>query len=402
MKIGLFTDTYYPQINGVATSVLMLKENLERLGHQVYVFTTTDPKAEKKETNVYRVPSIPFVSERRVGVFYNHRLAKLIKELDLDLIHTHTEFSLGIFGRTIAKELNIPFLHTYHTIYEDYTHYIVKLAALAPIAKMAARKLSLNFCNSADEVIVPTDKVKELLLSYEIKQNISVIPTGIKLDKFSKYNYDSEAICNLRTSLGIGVEDKCLLYVGRISKEKNIEEILISMKSYLKDKEGVKFVLIGDGPEKSNLEDMARELGIYKQTIFAGERPWDEIGMYYQIGDVFISASQSETQGLTYIEALASGLPVVAKADKCLEGVVQNNVNGYTFHDQEEFLRSLDSILYNNLLKKNLSHEAIESTKKFSVENFAYTVEELYKNVLLEKKDYEDLLYRNMTALKSH
>jgi 1,2-diacylglycerol 3-alpha-glucosyltransferase len=402
MKIGLFTDTYYPQINGVATSVLLLKDNLERLGHQVYVFTTTDPKAASKETNVYRVPSIPFVSERRVGMFYNHRLAKLIRGMGLDLIHTHTEFSLGIFGREMAKKLNIPFLHTYHTIYEDYTHYIVKSAALEPIAKMAARKISINFCNSADEVIVPTGKVKELLLSYEVKQNISIIPTGIELGKFSKYNYDCGRIQNLRTALGIEAEDKCLLYVGRISKEKNLAEILIAMKSYLKDKEDVKFVLIGDGPEKRNLEDMAKKLGIYRQIIFAGERPWDEIGMYYQIGDIFISASQSETQGITYIEALASGLPVVAKADKCLEGVVQNNVNGYTFHDGEEFLQSLDSILYNDLLKEQLSLGAIKSTKKFSAQNFAYTVEVLYKNVLLEKKDYENLLYRNMAALKLH
>jgi 1,2-diacylglycerol 3-alpha-glucosyltransferase len=402
MKIGLFTDTYYPQINGVATSVLMLKENLERIGHQVYVFTTTDPKAAEKETNVYRVPSIPFVSERRVGVFYNHKLAELVKGLDLDLIHTHTEFSLGIFGRDMAKKLNIPFLHTYHTIYEDYTHYIVKFTALEPMAKMAARKISTNFCNSADEVIVPTGKVKDLLLSYGVKQNISIMPTGIKLDKFSKCNYDSNTIQNLRNALGIRVEDKCLLYVGRISKEKNIEEMLIFMKSYLEDKEDVKFVLIGDGPEKSNLENMAKRLGIYKQTIFAGERPWDEIGMYYQIGDVFVSASQSETQGLTYIEALASGLPVVAKADMCLEGVVQNNVNGYTFNDQEELLQSLDSILYNNLLKEQLSLGAIKSTKKFSAQNFAHTVEVLYKNVLLEKKDYENLLYRNMVALKFH
>ncbi|KZL91726.1 glycosyltransferase family 4 protein [Clostridium magnum] len=400
MRIGLFTDTYYPQVNGVATSVLMLKENLETLGHQVYVFTTTDPKVAGEETNVYRVPSIPFISERRVAMLYNHRLAKLIKGLGLDLIHTHTEFSIGIFGREMAKELNIPFLHTYHTIYEDYTHYIVKLTALESIAKTAARKLSSNFCNSADEVIVPTGKVEDLLLSYGVKQNISVMPTGIKLDKFSKYSYDSNIVQNLRTALGIEAEDKCLLYVGRISKEKNIEEILIDMKSYLKDKENVKFILIGDGPEKSNLEELAKKLGIQRQTIFVGEISWDEIGMYYQIGDVFVSASQSETQGLTYIEALASGLPVVAKADRCLEGVVQNNVNGYTFHDGEEFLQSLDSILNNDLLKEQLSLGAIKSARRFSAQNFAHTVETLYKNVLLDKKEDENLLYRNMAALK--
>lgn len=391
MKIGLFTDTYYPQINGVATSVLMLKENLEMRGHQVYVFTTTDPKADDRERNVYRVPSIPFISARRVGMFYNPRLSKFIRKLGLDVIHTHTEFSLGIFGRSMARELNIPFLHTYHTIYEDYTHYIGKLGVLDPIAKMAVRKISINFCNSADKVIVPTGKVKDLLLAYDVKQNISIIPTGIKLNKFSKYNYNSDIIQDLRTSLGICEKDKIILYIGRISKEKNIEEILRTMKNYLKDKKDLKLVLIGDGPEKSNLEDMSKKFGINKKIIFAGEKPWNDIGMYYQIGDIFVSSSQSETQGLTYIEALASGLPVVARADECLNGVLEDDVNGYVFHNQDDFVRYLDSILYNKLKQERLSLGAIKSTRKLSVEHFAYTIEGVYKNMLLMQKYYEKI-----------
>lgn len=391
MKIGLFTDTYYPQINGVATSVLMLKENLEMRGHQVYVFTTTDPKADDRERNVYRVPSIPFISARRVGMFYNPRLSKFIRKLGLDVIHTHTEFSLGIFGRSMARELNIPFLHTYHTIYEDYTHYIGKLGVLDPIAKMAVRKISINFCNSADKVIVPTGKVKDLLLAYDVKQNISIIPTGIKLNKFSKYNYNSDIIQDLRTSLGICEKDKIILYIGRISKEKNIEEILRTMKNYLKDKKDLKLVLIGDGPEKSNLEDMSKKFGINKKIIFAGEKPWNDIGMYYQIGDIFVSSSQSETQGLTYIEALASGLPVVARADECLKGVLEDDVNGYVFHNQDDFVRYLDSILYNKLKQERLSLGAIKSTRKLSVEHFAYTIEGVYKNMLLMQKYYEKI-----------
>lgn len=388
MKIGLFTDTYYPQINGVASSVLMLKENLEILGHQVYVFTTTDPNAKRGETNVYRVPSLPFASAIRVGMFYNYRLAKSIEGLGLDVIHTHTEFSLGIFGRAMARERHIPLLHTYHTIYEYYTHYIVKLNLLGSIAKTAIRKASANFCNSADNVIVPTEKVKDLLLSYGVSKNISVIPTGIELDKFSKGNYTADQVLKIRAALEIGAKDKVLLYIGRISEEKNIGEILIAMQSYLKGKADVKFVLIGDGPAKSELEDMAKELGIQQQTVFAGERPWDMIGIYYQLGDVFVSASQSESQGLTYIEAMASGLPVVAKADRCLDGVLQNDVNGYAFHDKDDFAQALDCILYDDGQKDRLSLGAVESTAKFSAEHFAYMVEALYKNVIAAHKEY--------------
>lgn len=388
MKIGLFTDTYYPQINGVATSVLMLKENLEKLGHKVYVFTTTDPKADRRENNVYRVASVPFKSSRRVGLFYNPRLAKHIRKLDLDIIHTHTEFTLGIFGRVMARELNIPLLHTYHTIYENYTHYIVKLGALNTIAKSAARKFSANFCNSADKVIVPTEKIKDLLISYNVKKEISIIPTGIEIDKFSRFYNDSDIISKLKVNLNISTEDKVILYIGRISEEKSIDQILIAMQLYLKDKDDVKLVLIGDGPDKNSLEEKAKELGIYNQTIFAGERPWDEIGMYYQLGDVFVSASQSETQGLTYIEALASGVPVVAKADRCLDGVIKEGVNGYTYHTKEELYHYLDSILFDDLEKNRLSVGAIKSIDKFSGANFALAIEEEYNNIIKTKKRY--------------
>lgn len=384
MKIGLFTDTYYPQINGVATSVLMLKENLEKQGHCVYVFTTTDPDAPAVEFGVYRVPSVSF-NVRRLGTFINPRLGKIIKGLGLDLIHTHTEFSLGIFGRSMARALEIPLVHTMHTIYEDYTSYIVKANSLEPFAKAVARKLTASFCNSADEVIVPTNKVKDLLLSYGVNRDISVIPTGISLDKFSDDGCDLEKTKIIRSELKIAEDDKVLINIGRISEEKSIDEILLAMKSYLPKHQDVKLLLVGDGPAKSVLETMAAEFGIQKQVVFAGARPWDEIGLYYKLGNILVSASQSETQGLTYIEALASGLPVVAKEDRCLEGVLQNGTNGYAFHGKEDFLQALDSIL-NSELQEQLSLGAVRSVKKFSAAHFANTVKMLYEKLLLSTR----------------
>ncbi len=382
MKIGLFTDTYYPQINGVATSVLMLKENLEKLGHKVYVFTTTDPKAKKNERNVFRVASLPFKSSRRLGMVYHPRLARRIKRLGLDLIHTHTEFSLGIFGRAMARYLNIPHIHTYHTIYEDYTHYIVKFGLLDTVAKSAARKLSENFCNSADMVVVPTDKVKDLLYSYNVNKKIATVPTGISLDKYSKEKYSQEGIIKVKGQIGLRPNDKVILYLGRVSEEKHIHEILENLSSYLKERSNVKLVIVGDGPYRGNIQDLSEKLNISDRTIFTGERPWDVIGMYYQIGDVFVSASQSETQGLTYIEALTSGLPVVAKKDRCLEGVVTNGYNGYTYNTKEEFIEYIDNTLFDDAERKRLSSNATESTSKFSAMTFAKNIEDQYRYLL--------------------
>ena len=382
MRIGLFTDTYYPQINGVATSVLMLKENLEKLGHQVFVFTTTDPKADRHEKNVFRVVSLPFKSSRRVGMVFHPRLSRRVKKLNLDMIHTHTEFSLGIFGRTMARFLNIPHIHTYHTIYEDYTHYIVKFGILDTIAKSAARKLSANFCNSANMVVVPTEKVKDLLLSYNVVKEISVVPTGIRLDKYSKGTYSCEDIQKLKKSLGIDESQKVIIYIGRMSEEKNLEEVLRNLQDFLKSKNDTKFLLIGDGPDLDSFKSLAASLGIAHNTIFAGERPWDEIGLYYQLGDVFVSASQSETQGLTYIEALASGLPVVAKKDRCLEGVVENGYNGYTYVQKDEFLQYLQIALSNDEKREIMSKNAANSTEKFSAIGFAEAIEKQYYQLI--------------------
>lgn len=382
MNIGLFTDTYYPQISGVATSIFTLKERLEASGHNVYIFTTTDPKAKfHKEEHIYRIKSLPFVSQRRIGIHFN-RLKKLICKLELDIIHTHTEFSLGWYGRHLAKEYNIPLIHTMHTIYEEYTHYVVPAGMLDSLAKSAVKKLVANFCNSADEVIVPSDKTKRILESHNVTRQISIIPTGINIDKFAPDNYDYEDISRIKAELGICKDDKVLLYIGRISEEKNIGDLFDYVKDYIKENKGIKFLLIGDGPAKKDLEEKAALLGINDYVIFAGQRPWADIGKYYQIGDVFVNASQSETQGLTYIEALAAGLPVIAKADPCLADVITDGINGYTFEEKEGFIKALDGFIYNEQLLKETAVAAEQSVERYSSRYFAASVEKIYQDAI--------------------
>ncbi|RAV05090.1 glycosyltransferase family 4 protein [Paenibacillus sp. YN15] len=383
MKIGLFTDTYYPQINGVATSVLMHKKFLEMLGHQVYVFTTTDPRADPHEPGVFRVTSLPFASSRRIGIFIHPKAISFIRRLGLDAIHTHTEFSLGIVGRTLAKLLKIPFLHTYHTIYENYTHYIVKFGVLEPAAKKLARSISTRFCNSADQVIVPTEKVRSLLLSYGVRPDIGVIPTPIDVSRFGSGSGSSAELPELRASLGIEDGDKVLLYIGRMAKEKNVDLLLQHLQDYLLlAKEPVKLLLVGDGPERKRLEEIAEEYGIAHRTIFAGEVLWDRVCLYYRLGDVFVNASQSETQGITYTEALASGLPVVAMADPCLEGVIRHGANGFVFQEQADFIRYVEAILGDRLMQERMSAEACRSVSELTGIRFAKDVEGLYRETI--------------------
>ncbi|MBH1939275.1 glycosyltransferase family 4 protein [Mobilitalea sibirica] len=389
MNIGLFTETYYPEINGVATSVYMLKQELEKRGHNVYVFTTKTPGAPNHELNVFRVPSKPFVfiSERRVGLFYQPKLAAIIRKLNLDIIHTHTEFSLGIFGRIMARELKLPIVHTYHTIYEDYTHYLTRFKALDKKAKAFARVYSKVCCNTVEQVIVPTEKTKQLLLKYSVHKEISVVPTGIDLYKFDARNYTKEKVLALKKQYKITKDNKVLLYLGRVSLEKNLEEIITAMPEYMKTREEVKFVIVGSGPALDKLQLLVKQLGIRERVIFTGSQPWDIIGLYYRLGDVFVSASQSETQGLTYIEALACGLPVVAREDKCLDNILINGQNGYTFTDKKGFYYGLDQVLFKDT-KTDYSRNAIQMAKTFSSEVFAGRVEDVYKQVISRDRVY--------------
>ncbi len=385
MNVGLFTETYYPEINGVATSVYILKNELEKMGHQVYVFTTTTPGAPEFEHNVFRVPSLPcvFITERRVGMFYSSRLAHIIHKLDLDLIHTHTEFSLGVFGRIMAKELRLPIIHTYHTIYEDYTHYVNKIhiKKVEDRARAFVRMFSKICCNTVEKVIVPTDKVKDLLSSYHVVKDIEVIPTGIDLAKFNPVKYQKEEIDALRIQYGIGDGEKVILYLGRISEEKNIEEVLRGMPAYMEKHLDVKFILVGDGPNREHLEGIKNTFSCKDRIIFTGVQPWDVIGRFYQMGDVFVSASNSETQGLTYIEAMASGLPVVAREDPCLDGILENGYNGYTFTDQRSMIDGLDQVLFS---EDGISYQqnSIRKVKQYSTEEFAQNVERAYESLL--------------------
>ena len=383
MNIGLFSETYYPEINGVATSVYMLKNELEKRGHNVYVFTTTTPGSPEHEHNVFRVPSIPFIfiTERRVGVFYHPKLAHIIKKLNLDIIHTHTEFSLGIFGRIMAKELKLPVVHTYHTIYEDYTHYLTHFKALDRRAKAFARTYTKVCCNTVEQVVVPTEKTRNLLMTYSVHKDISVVPTGIDLSKFEKNRYTTEEVNQLKESYGIRPEDKVMLYLGRVSQEKNIGEIIAAMPEYMARREQVKFVIVGSGPALDKLQGMVSELGLSERFLFTGARPWDTIGLYYRLGDVFVSASKSETQGLTYIEAMASGLPVVAREDKCLEDILEQGVNGYTFTDNQGLFYGLDQVLFEDK-STDYSGNAIKKVKKYSLQEFAYQIEKVYLQVI--------------------
>lgn len=381
MNIGIFTDTYSPQINGVVSSILTLEKELRKQGHHVYIFTISHPSPHKDSNYVYRLSSIPFMflKDHRVGILYSNRMIRKIKRLKLDLVVSQTEFSLGIFAKLVAKKLNLPIVHTYHTMYEEYMHYISKGIHFSP---NIARKYSKTFCNGVSGVIAPTRKTERLLKSYGVTAPIRVIPTGIDFSPFNKDNYTETEILALKEAFHLSCDDPIILFVGRVAKEKSIDMILQALPEVLKVIPNAKLVIVGDGPSRLALEELATKLNIHDSVIFTGMQPWNTIGKFYQLGHVFVSASVSETQGLTFAEAMAASLPVIARKDESIIGLIREGYNGKLFETTEELSKALINILQDANTATKLGSQACYSVKPLSAEVFGHNVFAYYEEIL--------------------
>ena len=385
MRIGLFTDTYPPFINGVSTSVLMLKQGLEKLGHEVYVVTVNDESfSYKEEDGVLKIPSFPIglMNFRQTGI-YPIKAFNIIKKWKLDIIHSHTEFSIGTFARLISKQLNIPLVHTYHTMYEEYIYYITK-GYFNSASKKLVEYLTLFLCDKTiDELIVPTEKTKELFKDkYKVKREVYVIPSGIDTTRFYKENIDKNEIINLKKDLGLKKTDFIVLYVGRIAKEKSIDFLINNFNSVLKRIPKAKMIIVGDGPDIKDLIDLTRKKGLENKIIFTGKAPWTDVPKYYSLCDLFVTASKTETQGLTVMEAMGASKPVVAIRDESFELMITDKKDGLFFDDEKSYVDMIYEVYKNKKLRDEISFNARLTADKYSPYNYAKNVLKVYDKVI--------------------
>jgi 1,2-diacylglycerol 3-alpha-glucosyltransferase len=374
MKVLITTEWYTPTVNGVVTSVLNLRSELIKLGHDVKILTLSDTKKSFEKDGVISIGSLgagKIYPGARLSLRRDNKyIAELIR-WQPDVVHSQSEFSTFLIARNIANKLEIPLVHTYHTVYENYTHYF---SPVEKWGKAMAAVFTTATLKHADSVIAPTEKVRALLSGYGVEQEIYVAPTGIDLSKFHTQISDQEKE-NLRASLGIPKDNKILVAVGRMAKEKNLEEILRFQSKLHIPK--ITLLMVGDGPSRENLQKFADELGIADQVVFTGMVAPEKVGAYYQLGDVFVSASNSETQGLTYVEALANGVPILCRRDSCLTDVVKDGVNGWQYETFKEFQSKLNVLLHEN--KNELERKLImDGVKEFSSANFGKKVEQIY------------------------
>lgn len=385
MKVLITTDTYLPMINGVVTSILNLHKQLKELGHDVRIITLSQKGYDYVDGDVYYLKSfrLHIYPDARVRRPFNSKLINEIIEWSPDIIHSQTEFTTMIDAKTIANKLKIPQIHTYHTMYEDYLQYFLKGKI---INRPRAAKLIKLLLNSMDRVIAPTEKVENVLKEYGVETQVSIVPTGIDLSKFQKPFSEQERNA-LREKYGLNKENKVLMYLGRIAKEKNIEEIIDLFNSSCCEDDNYRLLIVGGGPYLNILKAQVKELNLQNKVVFTGMVSPDQVYKYYKIGDIFVTASTSESQGLTYIEALACGCPVLCKYDKCIDGIIIDNKTGFTYDNAEGFNNKLK--LINRELLQKMKYNCVEKSEEYSKETFGRKVEKIYEELIYSKKYVE-------------
>lgn len=389
MKILITTDWYSPAVNGVVTSVLNLRRELELRGHEVRVLTLSQDLHSSVQDGVTRIGSVaaglvyPGV---RLRTALAGRWVRELVEWGPDVVHSQCEFSTFFLARRIAEELNVPLIHTYHTVYEDYTHYFSPSVRLG---RRAVAALSRWVAARTDCMIAPTGKVRTLLQGYGVRTPVFVVPSGIDLRRFQRPPVPG-CRASLLAALDIPRENLVLVSVGRLAAEKNLDELL-RFRAAMGD-QAVTLLLVGDGPYRAQLEREAADLGLRApQVVFAGMVPPQQVAEWYQLGDLFVSASSSETQGLTYVEALAAGVPALCRADPCLNGVIRDGENGWQFRDFSDFMSKLETFRAHPELRRALSEQAAASARDYSAEEFVRRVEAIYLAQIARRSGREEV-----------
>ena len=405
MRVGLFTDAYPPYTNGVSTSVAMLKEGLEKLGHEVYVITTNDDPIRygfQDNDHVVRLPGISVGALKkygfRMGRHYSLKVTKMIRGWNLDVIHSHGEGGIGLYAKFVAKELSLPLVSTYHTMWNDYTYYLNK-GFFDKETQFVLKELCLIYYDNKDvnELIVPTVKTYNYFKdNYKFERNINIIPTGLKVERFFEENVDLKKVKEVKKKFKVSDKDFKIIFLGRVAKEKNLEFIINMMPKLIKKHKNIRLIVVGDGPDRERCEKLAKDLDVYKNCTFVGLVDQEEVPIYYRLGDVFVLASHSETQGLTVTEAMATGIPVICVEDDSFKWTINDGVNGYLFNTEEECIEKILYLYENKNELEYMGRQARIKAESCDTIHFASAVVDVYERAI---KDNESRKYGIFTNI---
>ena len=382
MRIALFTETYLPHINGVVTHVKILRDGLLQQGHEVLVVTADyQTRHHYIKDGILHCPAIKSKRFYGYGVAspFSRRRLKLVQDFHPDIIHIHNEFGIGLSGIFAAKQLHVPLVYTLHTMYDDYLYYVAPRHLLR-----AAKKVSHDYFrllgNAATELTGPSPKCQEYFQQIGVKKDVNVIPNAVELDDFSPDRISAENKAAFRRRYQIPDDVMIACFVGRLGHEKSVDVLLDYWARTITPEDKIMLCIIGGGPVQEELEQQAKDLGIGSMVVFTGAVPHDQMPPYYASCDVYVTASLSDTNSISMLEGMATGLPVLRRYDALNENgdQVRDGVNGYIFNSPEEMAAELRRV--KNLSPEQLSilkASVIESVKRSGAEalaNYTYNV----------------------------
>ena len=378
MRIGIFTECYNPVLNGVVVSIDTFRKELEKRGHQYFIFTTGCPGYKDATQNIIRYsPMIAFKSKGgRYPISWPQIVtfqARKIAAFNLDIIHSQHLLGLGLLGLRVAKKLKIPSILTYHTLLAEYAHYSPLFPSL--VRKYLIKK-SRDYCNLYDQLVTPSNSMKKILISYGVKKPIEPIPTGVNISDYER----PYSRAGIETKWKVPQDKKLLLYVSRIAKEKNVDFLFEAVRKLASRRQDFHLLLIGGGPELSYYCSMINKWKINEIVTFTEMQPKQETNRYFGAADIFVFPSITETQGIVITEAMAAGVPAVAVGIMGPRDIIQEGVDGFlTRLNIDEFTGKIESLLNNENLRKQMGECARENAKKFSVKATSDQMEKLYE-----------------------
>jgi 1,2-diacylglycerol 3-alpha-glucosyltransferase len=378
MRIGMMSDMYTPYISGVTTYISLYKLYLERLGHEVFIFTFGDNRFKKTdEPNVIRTPGWPFAKGQiHINFFYNGRAKRLMQTMDV--LHVHHPFVSGTIAIRYFLSKKIPLVFTNHTRYDLYTNLYLPWW-FRGVSNLYVNTYLRLFYSRLNALIVPTTSMRKVVERFGKNLPIVVEPHGVDLHSFL-----ASAAPIDRSSLGFTPEDVVIVYVGRLGVEKNLVFLLQAFAKIAATHERARLLLVGDGPLKPALVELSRQSGLQSRITFTGMIPHAELSAYYKAADFFVTASKTETFGLTIVEAMACGLPVIGIESPGVGDTVVRDETGFLVNDDlQEYANRMSRLVENPALRQQMAERACLEAQHYAIENAVERLEAIYRNLIL-------------------
>ena len=403
MKIVMFTDAYWPRVNGVTVSVDSYSHSLVKSGHEVLIVCSSYPDSlnesvsffdypeEKDGPKIVRVPSMPaFVTkEDRIAKFHKwFWVFKQVEQFNPDIIHINTEMMIAGFGFMYARAHNLPAIYTFHTMWEDYAPNYFPLVPVFAV-KFFIRGWQKSILRRPYRIIVPTTQIDEVVHGYDSKMKTFLLPTGVEPELFDHTVAESTVFREMLEEHYPGLKGKrILLFAGRVAKEKNIGFLIGILPGILAKHPDVVLLVAGNGPDLEYYRDEARKAGVEEACVFTGYVERKDLSLIYTISDIFVFPSLTDTQGLVTIEAMLSGTPVVAIGVLGTIMVMGGDNGGYMVkNDAEEFSARVLDLLGDRELHRSKSEEAKRHGRSWSIGELTKKLVNTYETTIMDYRE---------------